>query len=562
MIRALCRLWAASIDDDASYSLVDERIDVRRSIVTSLKNSHALAIIGAFVFFLAIVTSCGPFISEDLQKIKLNSVFLTEGSIKSKIFQFESGIETGYFRPANNLTLLTLARIYGAKKAGPFRFFSALMFGLAVYSVYLFARILNLSPFKALAASLFFAAHPFGSWFYIQGAWATNALELPAMLATALFYRWILTRSETEFLFWIPLAGIAVYLAACCKDSALLIVPALFPFIFYSGKEDIPRSFVLWLSCVMGGIFFLIQRHTALGAEESFHLRNFLHFLSHGAWIVKQYLANILSGSNFIFAKKLQIGPGWPLTLASFLVFCSIMIGARKKPKILLLLWCILIASLELVIGSSLSFEIVPTRSQFLLAVSIILIMVIFSEISLMRPALKKPVLVFFGLLFLWYGSSSAHHLWTSLNEDRFYNYHNRVPYSRWLLFAEGLSAYERSAWPRAEKLFRESAEIMDRAPTRNNLGLALARQTNYKAAISEFVRALQLDPYYVPAARNLGLALVKSAQRKEGLDFEKLLKPLPDVPMIHRVLRRVFAENGIDVNVKLPPHPKSALKS
>ena len=81
---------------------------------------------------------------------------------------------------------------------------------------------------------------------------------------------------------------------------------------------------------------------------------------------------------------------------------------------------------------------------------------------------------------------------------------------------------------------------------THNNLGLALANQGQLEAAIAHYTTALQLQPSYATAHSNLGLTLIRRGQFKEAIThFSQALAILPNDPKVLNHLGIAFAAQG-----------------
>jgi tetratricopeptide (TPR) repeat protein len=99
-------------------------------------------------------------------------------------------------------------------------------------------------------------------------------------------------------------------------------------------------------------------------------------------------------------------------------------------------------------------------------------------------------------------------------------------------LFQRGRISYQRHRYSQAEADFRaafeESAEPFVEAL--NNLGLTLAAQEEWEAAIEAYQKAISLEPWYDTAFYNLGLAELNLEEfQRAGDAFEQALAIRPD---------------------------------
>jgi len=69
----------------------------------------------------------------------------------------------------------------------------------------------------------------------------------------------------------------------------------------------------------------------------------------------------------------------------------------------------------------------------------------------------------------------------------------------------------------------------------RNLLGIALLNSGRREEAAAEFMRAIAIDPNFVPSIKNLGIAEVALGRRKEArVHFEQVLKLAPNDVVCH----------------------------
>jgi len=79
-----------------------------------------------------------------------------------------------------------------------------------------------------------------------------------------------------------------------------------------------------------------------------------------------------------------------------------------------------------------------------------------------------------------------------------------------------------------------------------NSFGSALASQGKLSGAVAEFERALQLDPNYVSARRNMGMALMVLGRPAEAaVHFREILRLWPDDAWAQTSLAQALQKEG-----------------
>ncbi len=473
------------------------------------------------LFIVTVITSFGPAIVEDYEKIRCNSSFLESGPLWQKFIQREAGFELFYFRPVNNFLIAGIARIFGTRADGLFRAAGSLAFGLAIFSVYWCGRRLGFSKNLSTVCAAAYATHPFNSWLYFQGSWIGNSLAISSMLAVWICFDLAIKSSNSRFPLWCFCLFFLTYVAGLCKDSGTLIVPMLFPLVLGCSKAPFIRRMAAWLSSAAGSALFFEHRFLVMSANPPIAQSNILNAFLHSGSLVLQYLMAIISGTNYNYASMAIPGPGWPLTLVFLLSLIGILWTLRSKRTIAILIWCCGISLFESVAGALIVFEILPTRGQLLIALLILTCGAIAQEArATIRSSkwIKKTAVASLLLLLGWYSSQSGWHVWVSLDASRFYEYHNKTPYSWKLLCHQGNDAFARQNWKEAEDAFRKSLRFFKCPAAYYSLGVALMQEGLYRRAIPYFIKAIRLDPKFVKSYQMLSNAVARCGPSKQNL--------------------------------------------
>jgi Flp pilus assembly protein TadD len=554
--------------------------------LSALRRFAAPAAIVLWFAAAAAVTARGDFVNEDYEKIGRNADYLRGGPLWKKFFEPEAGYEDLYYRPLNNVLAAGIFRMSPPQPApdpAPFRAAAALALGLAALAVYAAGLRIGLDRAAALAAAAFFAAHPFNSWAYFQGSWLGNSLVVPLMfLAWAVFEK--AASAGRRAAAWIPVFAGLVYLACAAKDSGALVVPMLAPAAFRCA--DRRRGLAALGAGAAAALLYFIQRAFVLPPDEQARMFERIAMASgyYGA-LVAQYLGAILAGDTRNYARHLALFGGWPLTAAVLVLAAAAGRRlARGDARTAALAWAAAVATVEIVSSTVAGIVMASSRVTVLLALLALAGAKLVRGFEAARPALgrgwRAGRTAAAAAALLAYAFLSGRHVWASLDDARFYRYHNAEPYSWKLVGTEGLWHFHAGRLEEAVRLWRRSIAIADTAIMRNNLALALARLGRMEEAGRELRRALEEegdDPYFhfvtgqilertgwTGAARLHYLKAVTLDPHRsdayEGLArcletagtdawallaFEESLGRLPEDPVLRNNLGLVFARTG-----------------
>ena len=103
------------------------------------------------------------------------------------------------------------------------------------------------------------------------------------------------------------------------------------------------------------------------------------------------------------------------------------------------------------------------------------------------------------------------------------------------------------SYWHDSETLWHHALSVDENNfIAHTNLGLALDEKGRSDAAISEYEKALQIQPAYAEAHNDLGNALSGVGRLKEAIaHYQTALKLAPNLPQVHNNLGTALAQNG-----------------
>jgi tetratricopeptide (TPR) repeat protein len=446
--------------------------------------------------FLLFLSLPGPFLNEDYEKVRKNENYLRQGPLWQKAFEHEAGYERSYFRPVNNVLLAGMVRTFGTSSALPYRLLAFLCLFLAAASVYFLARRTGLGADAAGVLALFFALHPFNSWNYFQSSWAGNSLSL-VLMAVAFFVYDRGAKEDSRILPRTIALFFLVYAAGLCKDSGVLIVVLLAPLAFFQNDRPWPRRAALLAAALSGALLFCVHRSVVLSGDPLSPVDP-AYAISHAGWLWVNYLAVLLSASNFNYARSLPPGPGWLLTALFVVFFFAVLWALRRDRKKAFLWWCVGVLALESVIASFRGYWLFPTRAVLWIAAWLLFI------------GATRPKKIFVMVFLAWFALPSVLHLWTARDERTFYAYHNRRPYGWKLLYVEGQRHLEDEEWVGAEKCFRESLVFYKNTKTYDALARSVAKQGRRLEALESWVGALTLNPWHLPSLEHLVGALAE----------------------------------------------------
>jgi Flp pilus assembly protein TadD len=477
----------------------------------------AVAILLLGILTVVFFTHQGPLVNEDYEKIQLNQAHLNRGTLFEQTMKLEAGFEKWYYRPLNNAVVGLLHRTGGITKA-PFRAFGAICFGLAILAVYALARALNLGAGWGLASASFFAAHPFNSWYWFQGSWIGNSLLIFFLALTALNFIRIMQIQSISLKQGLLLSFTA-YLACLSKETATLILLMLLPFIPWIPVEKRRIYLKAAGACAVGISLYIVQRGMALGAEQVMPFFQIMNAIQHFGACLMQYFFYGALGANLIYARPLWTFGGWPFTILVCLFILAMFILVIKKDRSLAFLyWCMVVSLIEIPTGSAVSYYMSPSRLGVFLPLFILTTALILKPIFT-HQAKRIVIGSLILLLGMGYAFQSAKHVWASMNEQRFYNYHNQSSYNWKTLFIEGRWHSYEKRWTKAVDSFNQSNQITPSYPAFNNQGIALASLGKIDEAIEFFETALQIKPDNATSLNNLGYALEQVDRKEEAYD-------------------------------------------
>lgn len=108
-------------------------------------------------------------------------------------------------------------------------------------------------------------------------------------------------------------------------------------------------------------------------------------------------------------------------------------------------------------------------------------------------------------------------------------------------------SQAQASYWRDSETLWRYVLRTTpDNYVACAHLGLALDEKGQVEAAVTQYERALQIQPAYAEAHNNLGNALCRVGRVQDAIaHYQKALELGPDLPQVHNNLGTAFGQNG-----------------
>jgi hypothetical protein len=372
----------------------------------------------------------------------------------------------------------------------------------------------------AFLSALFFLFHPFNSWYSFQGAWVGNCLALVAMIFAWLVYEKLAWSRGRQKYLWTVLVVALGYLACLCKDNGAFLPLVFLPLTLWS-STGIRRNRVWGLAAsVLAVVIYFVQRTWVLpqiDSEIAITSERFLFSLSHAASAIVQYVFYMIQGTNFHYCRLMKAGWGWPLTLSFFLILGTVLWKVRRFSLVAILLWCASIFLIEIIVGSAARFHIVPSRATLLLGISPLLAAAAW-RVCLSRYQKRWLGILLLGGAILWFGTQSVRHVWASLDQDRFYRYHNGSRYSWAILTSWGILSYDRRDWAASEEAFRLSVALLPRSVGYYSLGNALLKQGRFEEAIQQYREAMRLRPSFVYAHYAVAYALSRQGRFKEAI--------------------------------------------
>ena len=480
------------------------------------------------------------FINEDAVKIPVYCGSFQHASYGRLLLSREIGEDGSYYRPAGNVVLGTLAKIFGCQSDASFRLAAGLIWLLCAASIVPPLRRAGVTLFPAWTAAALLMAHPSNSYCFITPVAACNMLIIPAAAGAWLAYYSAETDPAAPWRWLIPAAW--VYLGCLARENAVLI-PVGIAVAGYGFRYKFSRQRILMLvSCCAAVGGYLLQRHLALAHDPAAHAPIMQWaMLRHFGAAYSKYLLIFLTGRFRIFG-GMAASPLYGLHL---LLWTSAAAGIvlLSKSRRTAWTWLALFALCGGEIAASLMMngEIMPSRPASSITLALAATCWFWGRFE--NDGVAAPVL--FHRRWLWLLSAavglfwlaqSARHLLASRDEYSFLEIHSNPPYS-WKIEAqraaeflhrgdpvralEAAQASERMRPSWLSSSLRTSVEaIYSRHPNLDemrglaasgmnepaaqigyvNLGVAFGRNNDWSDAINCFRRAIELAPNYSPA--------------------------------------------------------------
>ena len=491
-----------------------------------------------------LLTLRGAFVNADYEKIFLNRPSILQPPL-NRFFQRDAGFEPGYYRPVANVTLSYVAHAFGVEHAAPFRVVATVVLGLATLAVYGVARSCACSSTASFAAAAFFAIHPCNNWYYFQATWLGNTLSMAAMACVWIAFRRLELSTARWRSLWLLVLVLGAFVACLCKDSGALLVPMLLPLALWAPPHLRRRRWGgIAVIATGAGLFFLL-RQLVLGDETRLFTsgESIRYAWAHAADIILQYGSVLMTGTNRNYARLLQAGYGWPLTLLLVLGIGALL-WTQRRSKAAMLLWCIAVAATEMVVGAAFQYEMVPTRVTLLIALIALCGAVCLGPAVTSRG--RRWVLPFILGWFVWLGIQTMVHVGASLDQDRFYAYHNTRPYSWKLLLSWALVCYQRGDFEAAVQAARTSLALRPRHDVRFVLALYLEKLGAYEEAAAHYDMLVRLVPNDPRIERHFGTVLLRQGRMGEAIvHLTRALALNPNYAEAHESLAEALTRQG-----------------
>lgn len=486
----------------------------------------AVAVIVAYFNILP-----GAFIHDDISEIVENP-YIKDPAFIGRIFtspawSFEFSEErtgvSNYYRPLQYLTYLAIYQVWGPNPLG-FRLFKLLLHLLTVQLVSLFCRRLISSTRAAFLAALLFALHPVNTEAVTWISGITDALCVPFVLLSLLFY---LAASpgrgeERGRLRAFPylLSLLFFFLGLYAKETAAIVLvlivlldllrlppgrvrpswfrylPYLFLFIIYLvcrvaaiGSFQVPGSKYVWLTrlqCLVNPVYL----------AGAYFFKSLLPINQNG-WYVFHPVLN-LADPRLIAAAVL---------LAALVVLAWRLARVGRKIELFFLLWFFITLLPVLLFFRQIGLNVFTERYLYLPGVGFCALVALTLN-RLPRRWVWTVTLVI-----------AAVYLVLTVRRNTVW----RDRYSFWTATAAaspdssiarnnlGVQYYLRGEYDRAEDEYREAARLMADNPTpRSNLALAYSRRGLYHQALAECEAALIARPDSADAYETMGDILLK----------------------------------------------------
>ncbi len=486
----------------------------------------AAAVIAAYFNILP-----GAFIHDDISEIVENP-YIKDPAFIGRIFtspawSFEFSEErtgvSNYYRPLQYLTYLVIYRVWGANPLG-FRLFKLLLHLFTVQLVYLFCRRLIASPRAAFLAALLFALHPINTEAVTWISGITDALCVPFVLLSLLFYLAASPGRGEErgrpHAFFYLLSLLFYFLGLYAKETAaiVLVLIVLLDLLRLPAGRVRP-SWSRYLPYLFLFVIYLVCRVAAIGSFQvpgsKYAGLNSLQCLLNPLYLAGAYFSKTILPINqngwYVFHPILSPSDprliGAVVLLAVLAVLAGRLARMGRKIELFFLLWFFLTLLPVLVFFRQIGLNVFTERYLYLPGVGFCAL------VSLTLSRLPRR--------WVWTAALVIAAAYLALTVRRNTVWRDR--YSFWTATAAaspdssiarnnlGVQYYLRGEYDRAEDEYREAVRLMADNPTpRLNLALAYSRRGLYPEALAECEAALLARPDAADAYETMGDILLK----------------------------------------------------
>lgn len=456
----------------------------------------------------------GDFVYDDIWVIQSNPTLENISSVPGQLISpyHYSQPETGLYRP---LTLISYSvnYIFGKSPAG-FHAVNILLHAVNVFLIFLLVFSLFKSKLLAFITAGIFMVLPIHTEAvsFISGRSDLLAFTFSLLTLLSVYYK----------RYW--LGSVVFLLALLAKESAIGIIPVIFLMQVFLNKERFSSAFRNSLKFIPAGAIYIILRWVALGgnflANDANNIYNPLKFtdvfsrLFTALKVMLMYFSktlvplNLTADYSYNQISLIKTPLNFYIVLGVLMIICFAYFAFSKKTRETPLGFASLFFISSYLIVSNFIFPIgtiMAERIFYMSSMAICLMIAVIFDYLINRGfknlwiGILILVAIIFGVI-----NIGRNRVW--LSEEALYkDMVMRSPLSAHAKTNLGVYYIKAGEWSEGKKLLEESYGIApDNLPTLNSLGIVAEYEKRYADAEKFYLKAIELNVYYINALSNL----------------------------------------------------------